>query len=189
MKNIIGFLLDRPNYSIKQLLFSDAAILQTLYEQCNDFALLTYGTPFSASAAAEEFSDIPVGNSKEDIHLFGLFDPHDNLIGEIVAVRHYPDDRTWWIATMMLAPIHRGKGLGTAFYRAFEGWLAARGIQQISLCAIKANQKGLQFWQKMGFKIIRQTEAKQYGIKSHKVYVLSLTAIRLAPSLRIAKPK
>ena len=177
MKKVIGFLLERPNYSVKQLLISDAAILQTLYEQCNDFALLTYGTPFPASATAEEFKDIPAGNSTKDICVFGLFDPHDILINAIVAVRGYPNEQTWWIGTMMLAPIHRGKGLGKAFYRAFERWLAARSIQQISLCVIEANQKGLQFWQKMGFEIIRQTEPKQYGIKTHKVYVLSRTAV------------
>ena len=116
-------------------------------------------------------------SSSSLFHVFGLFDPHGILIGAIVAVRGYPNEKTWWIKTMMLAPIHRDKGLGTAFYQAFERWLAARNIQQISLCAIEANQKGLQFWQKMRFEIIRQTESKQYGIKTHKVYVLSRTAI------------
>ena len=59
MKNVTGFLLDRPNYSIKQLFIEDAAILQKLYDRCNDFALLTNGIAFSATAAKEEFNDLP----------------------------------------------------------------------------------------------------------------------------------
>ena len=72
MKKIINSLRDRPNYSIQQLLIEDAQILQTLYDRNLNFALLTYGMPFS--------------------HIFGLFDAEKNLIAAIVAVRNYPSE-------------------------------------------------------------------------------------------------
>lgn len=76
---------------------------------------------------------------------------------------------------MTLAPNHRNHGLGSDFYRGFERWVSAQGIAQISLSVIEANELGLQFWQKMGFEIIHKTPPRQFGIKSHQLYVLSST--------------
>lgn len=133
MVNLASFTLDNPNYSVKQLVAKDAAVLQELYEQCNDFALLTDGVAFSSTAAIEEFKIVPEGKTTKDNYIFGLFDSYNTLIGMIEAFSHYPDNQTWWIGMMMLALEQRGKGLGTGFYRAFEGWLLAQGISKISL--------------------------------------------------------
>jgi len=195
MKNITSFTLDNPSYSVKQLFYEDAPVLQKLYEQCNDFAILTDGVAFSPTAAREEFDTVPEGKTPADNYIFGLCDSqarrkpnrHNTLIGMLAAYQEYPDKQTWWLGMMMLAPKYRNKGLGTDFYRAFERWLLSQGIQQISLCAIEANSLALEFWFKMGFSITRTIPAKQFGIKNHKVYVFNRTAIRLTPSLRIAK--
>ena len=37
----------------------------------------------------------------------------------------------------------------------------------------------LSFWHKMGFRITRTVPAKQFGIKTHKLYVLSRNAISI----------
>ncbi|MDJ0571791.1 MAG: GNAT family N-acetyltransferase [Pleurocapsa sp. MO_192.B19] len=177
MDNLTSFTLDNPNYLVKQLFPEDAPVLQKLYEQCNDFALLTDGVAFSPTAACEEFDTVPEGKTPEDNYIFGLFERNHILVGMIGSFKHYPDNQTWWLGMMMLAPIQRGQGLGTDFYRAFEHWLSAQGTQQISLCAIEANELGLRFWQKMGFKITRTISSRQFGIKTHKLYVLSRTAI------------
>ncbi|MGK7926579.1 MAG: N-acetyltransferase family protein [Spirulina sp.] len=173
MDNLTDFSLESSGYSVKRLAPEDAGILQPLYEQCLEFILLTDGIPPSPTAAREEFKDVPEGKTLEDNHILGLFDANNILLGTIVAYRHYPNDRTWWIGLMMLAPEWRGRGLGAAFYRAFEGWVLVRGISEISLCAIAANELGLKFWQKMGFEVIRKTPPRQFKAKTHEVYVLS----------------
>lgn len=175
MNKIINSLCDRPNYSIKQLTIQDAEILQTLCDRNRDFALLTYGEPFSATAARDEFNDLPPGKTPEDIHIFGLFDLEGSLAGAIVTVRNYPEENTWWIGLMMIAPEYRRQGLGRDFYRAFEAWLFTREVKEISLCVIEANSTGLRFWQQMGFEITRQTDPKAYGSKKHRLYVMSRT--------------
>ncbi|MGF1521445.1 MAG: hypothetical protein ACFBSF_03895 [Leptolyngbyaceae cyanobacterium] len=45
----------------------------------------------------------------------------------------------------------------------------------ISLCAIAPNLPGRQFWQRMGFEVIRQTAPRDYGRKTHEVYVYRRT--------------
>ena len=173
MYNLQELVLEDSDYLIKYLTLEDAAILQALYNQCVDFALLTYGCPFSQNAAREEFIDVPEGKTKDDNYLFGLYDSYNRLIGAIASHKHYPNCQTWWIGLMMLTPASRNRGLGKKFYRAFECWVAKQNIAQISLCTVQENTIGLKFWQKMGFKIVRTISTKQFQSKNHKVYVLN----------------
>lgn len=168
-----AFSLKHPNCSTKRLTPKDADILQQLYEQCAAFILLTDGLPPSPTAAREEFDDLPPGKTTEDIYIFGLFNAEQALLGMIAAVQRYPDKQTWWVGLMMLTPQARGQGLGTGFYRGFEGWVAAQGGLKISLTVIEENLPGLQFWQNMGFEVTHQRPPQPFKAKTHRVYVLT----------------
>jgi hypothetical protein len=50
MNNSVSFALNRPGYLAKLLKPEDAAILQSLYAQCTEFALLIDGQPPSPTA-------------------------------------------------------------------------------------------------------------------------------------------
>lgn len=163
--------LNRPSYLAK-LLKPEAVVLQSLYEQCTEFALLTDGQPPSSTAARDEFDAVPDGKTTQDKYIFGLFDPQNHLSGMIESIRHYPDNQTWWLGLMMLSPQQRGQGLGSEFYHAFEDWVSAQAVKQVSLSVVEANELGLQFWKRLGFEVIRQTEPRQFGNKTHAVYVM-----------------
>jgi hypothetical protein len=83
MQDSASFTLNRPGYLAKLLRPEDAPVLQNLYEQCADFSLLSVGQPFSPTEAREEFHILPDGKMAADKYIFGLFDPHNNLIGMI----------------------------------------------------------------------------------------------------------
>lgn len=172
MNDSTSFALNRPGYSAKLLKPEDAAVLQNLYEQCVEFALLTDGQPPSSTAAHDEFDAVPDGKTTEDKYILGLFDPQNNLIGMIESIRHYPDNQTWWLGLMMLNPERRGQGLGSEFYHAFEDWVSAQAVKQVSLSVVEANKLGLQFWKSLRFEVIRKTEPRQFGNKTHAVYVM-----------------
>lgn len=163
--------ISHPGYSINPLFPKDAAQLQSLFAQCADFFVMTNGTPAGETAAAEEFTDVPDSKTPGDVHALGLVDSCDRLVGAIISVQGYPDLQTWWLGLMLLAPEQRGKGLGTSFYEAFEQWVAAQSYRFISLCAIAPNTVGRQFWQRLGFKEIRQIPSRTYGSQTHNVYV------------------
>lgn len=147
--------------------------MQNLYEKCIEFALLIYGQPHLSTAARDEFDDVPDGKTAEDKYILGLFDPGNELIGMIESLRHYPDDQTWWLGLMMLSPAQRGQRLGSEFYQTFENWVAAQGVKQVSLSVVEANELGLRFWKSLGFEVIRKTEPRQFGNKTHTIYVMS----------------
>lgn len=124
----IDFFLQCPGYFVKRLTPEDADVIQRLYEQCENFFILTDGIKPSSTAALEEFYDVPDGKTAADIYILGLFDTGNTLLGIIAALQHYPDDQTWWIGLMMIAPGQRRYGLGAYFYKAFEHWITAQGI-------------------------------------------------------------
>lgn len=162
--------IKHPSYGLKLLSPQDAAQLQTLFAQCEDFFVMTNGAPAKATAAVEEFTDVPDGKTPEDVRALGLVDKRDCLVGTIIGVQGYPDLHTWWLGLMLLAPEQRRQGLGTGFYQAFEQWVADQGYRFISLCAIAPNTVGRQFWQRLGFEEIRQVSAQSYGTRTHDVY-------------------
>lgn len=173
IEELVGFALNRPGYAVKLLKPRDAAVLQNLYEQCTEFSLLTDGQPPSPMAARDEFDAVPDGKTTKDKYILGLFNRQDVLIGMIESIRHYPDNQTWWLGLMMLSPQQRGQGLGSEFYQAFENWVSAQGVKQVSLSVVEANELGLQSWKSLGFEVIRKTEPRQFGNKIHAVYVMS----------------
>lgn len=59
MNESTSFSLQIPAYLVKWLLPEDAEVLQQLYEQCTEFALLTDGQPPLPTAAREEFDAVP----------------------------------------------------------------------------------------------------------------------------------
>lgn len=173
MNSSASFVLNIPGYYTNLLKPQNAKILQTLYDQCIEFALLSDGRPPSVTAAREEFDALPYGKTSEDKYLFGLFDSLDELIGMIESLRHYPDNQTWWLGLMMLSPQYRGQKIGSQFYQGFENWVSAQEIKQVSLSVIEANEAGLKFWKSLGFKVIEKRKPRQFGNKMHAVYVMS----------------
>lgn len=165
------FAINHPDYTVVRLTRQDNDCLQALFVACTDFFLLTEGMPPSSTAAHDEFTDAPDGKSPDDLHFFGLGDAQDRLVGVITTAQCYPDDKTWWLGLMLLAPDQRGLGLGSAFYHAFEAWLISQKVTYVALSAIASNTHGRAFWHHLGFEEIRQTSPCPYGQKTHTVYV------------------
>ena len=171
MLDLNPFTIPHPDYTVCQLTRQDSDRLQALFERCTDFFKLTTGQPPNPTAAEGEFLDVPAGKTPEDLHVFGLCQRLDTLTGAMIAVQDYPAAATWWIGTMLIDPADRSQGVGSAFYQAFERWLAAQGVTRIELCAIAHNLPGRRFWQRLGFAEICQTPPRPYGQKIHTVYV------------------
>ena len=79
--------IHHSGYSIKHLSPKDAAQLQTLFAHCQGFFVMTNGSPAEATAAAEEFTDVPDGKPSEDVRALGLVDDLHRLVGTIIGVQ------------------------------------------------------------------------------------------------------
>ena len=166
------FEIDVPGYAVRSLKPEEAELLQRLYDQCTDFALVVEGEPFSPTAAQAEFRSIPDGKSLGDKLMFGLINPQGEIVGLLEAVQNYPDETTWWLGLLMLAPELRGQGVGREVLRGFSEYVRLRGGKAIMLGVVEENRRAYQFWQRMGFGMVRRTEPRRFGKKMQPVYVM-----------------
>jgi ribosomal protein S18 acetylase RimI-like enzyme len=127
------------------------------------------GEPFLPTAAQAEFRSIPDGKSLGDKLMFGLINPQGRIAGLLEAVQHYPDETTWWLGLLMLAPELRGQGVGREVLRGFSEYVRLRGGKAIMLGVVEENRRAYLFWQKMGFEVVRKTEPRPFGKKMQPV--------------------
>lgn len=170
MKPTTPFEFAFSGYTLRSLLDADIPVLQRLYEACADFVLLVDGTRVSPTAAEETFRDGPPGRSLDDKFLYGLFDGQGEMAAVLEGTRGYPDEGTWWIGLLMLAPGVRGQGLGCRLVSGFAGYAAGQGAAALMLGVVEENQAALAFWQRMGFTIQSKTEPRPFGEKLQCVY-------------------
>ena len=166
------FSINDPEYSVCKLLPQQVEALQRLFEQCADFTLLVEGEEVNPNAAQEIFRSLPAGRSLRDKFLYGFLDRNGVIVGVLEGIQHYPDDSTWWIGLLLLAPEARGNGLGRKIIEAFSEYVYANQGAAIMLGVVEQNRAAYRFWQNLGFELVRQTEPRTFGRKTQKVYIM-----------------
>jgi ribosomal protein S18 acetylase RimI-like enzyme len=172
MESLPAFETSIPDCSVYRLAPEDAGLLQSLYDRCADYTWIVEGKPVSPAAAQEEFQSIPPGKTLGDKFVFGLVDSHQELAGMLEGVQHYPDQGTWWIGLLLLAPSARGRGMGRKLVSGFTDFVRANGGTFIMLGVVEDNAPAYTFWQHLGFEPVRKTEPRQFGKKTQAVYMM-----------------
>jgi ribosomal protein S18 acetylase RimI-like enzyme len=166
------FDMDDTDYFVCELQPENTASLQKLFDQCADYAMIVEGEGVSPSAAQETFDTVPSGRSLSDKYVYGLLDRKGNIVGVLEGMRYYPDEMTWWIGLFMLAPGIRGQGLGQRLIQGFSDYVCSEKGTSIMLGVVEENRAAYQFWQKLGFELVRKTEPRLFGRKTQAVYVM-----------------
>ena len=161
-----------PDYSVFRLEPEHTESLQKLFEQCADFAQLVEGESVIPEAAMDIFHSAPAGKSLADKFLYGLLNRQGTLVGVLEGMRHYPDDATWWIGLLLLAPETRRHGLGRKVIDAFAEYMRLEKGRAVMLGVVEENEAAFRFWQQMGFEFVRQTGPRPFGRKTQKVNVM-----------------
>ncbi len=172
MANVQDLSIEDPAYSVHKLTPEHIEPLQRLFEKCADYVLLVDGQAVSPTAAEETLQAAPPGRSLDDKLLYGLLDRNGEIVGLLEGMRHYPDEPTWWIGLLLLAPEVRGHGLGRRLVESFSEYARSEEGQSIMLGVVQENQAAYEFWQRLGFEVVRQTEPRPFGNKVQVVYVM-----------------
>jgi GNAT superfamily N-acetyltransferase len=61
---------------------------------------------------------------------------------------------------------YRRSGLGSAMLRRVEAWSQHRGVPEVRLGVVAANQLGVDFWTKSGFRPLTHLMTKSVGVAS-----------------------
>jgi RimJ/RimL family protein N-acetyltransferase len=157
--------------SLKRLDLADTPALQDLLERCADFSWLVEGQPPFPQAAEEQLADLPPGKGLEDKYIYGIY-TENTLVGVLDAIRGYPQEGVWWIGLLLLDPAQRGRGTGEQALHIFVDWAGQQGAGTFMLGVVEENQRGLQFWQRMGFELVETRPPRLFGRKEQVVLVM-----------------
>ncbi len=172
MKTESAFDIGFQNYSMHRMSLEDIEAIQKIYDRCLDYMLLVDGRAADPHAVEEDFQSVPPGKSNEDKFVFGITTPQKEIVGLLDTLRGYPDEKTWWIGTLLFVPESRSKSLGEKVVQGFVEYVQASGAQVIMLGVVEENIRAYKFWMRMGFEFVRETEPRQFGNKMQRVKVM-----------------
>jgi ribosomal protein S18 acetylase RimI-like enzyme len=124
--------------------------LQVLLERCEAFEILVTGHPPDPHAADDLLVEVPPDHPLRDKLVLGVW-TDQGLTAAIDLLRHFPDDRIWYLGLLLVAPEARDQGLGRRIVEALCAWITAEGGRSIRLAVQEQNPDALRFWARMGF--------------------------------------
>lgn len=154
----------------------DLSKLQKMLEKCNDYFNLVYKRDSNISDSTGIFNEIPDNKSIEDKFLIGIFNDNKDIIGVIDIIKDYPELNTWYLGLMLIDPDYRNSSLGRSVFDDTEEWSIDLGAKKIRLGVVEQNNKGLNFWTKVGFKSIKTVEKTLESVKS-KIIIMEKVLI------------
>ncbi len=78
----------------------------------------------------------------------------------------YPDEKTVYLAWIILDSEFQGQGLGSSIMQVVYEVSKQQGFEKIRLACYEANRKGIAFWEKQGFSLVKFTEKEtDTGVK------------------------
>ncbi|MBD9488593.1 N-acetyltransferase [Ensifer sp. ENS11] len=172
MDKTTTFPISLSGFEIEGLIEADAPRLMPLYQNCQDYVVLERGHPPDATVAIEEFQSFPPGRTEADKFVFGLKSGAGNLIGMLACDRNYPQEKSWWIALLMIDPAFRRHGAAKTLCDDFFSWLKTQGADRVELAVFAENEQGLRFWEGQGFEMVRTAGPVPIGTKQHRMEVL-----------------
>jgi GNAT superfamily N-acetyltransferase len=133
--------------TITSLSDADQPAIDDLYARCADFVALDP----NAGPPRQLLHGLPNDAIAERLHVFGFWEG-SALIGTVAVLCGYVEERDWWIGLLMLAPPHRGSGLGHRAVEAVLAWARASKVaERLWIAVAPANEHALRFWKREGF--------------------------------------
>lgn len=136
----------------EQLEPDDEPGILELFAACDDWFEAATGGPSGPGDVQSLFYVLPDGRSFEDKRLFTVRDG-DKIVGLIDAVLGHPHSRAVAVGTFLIAPSHRGRGLGTAVANTLLAEARAAGLEEVTAAAHDTWPAGQAFLRALGFTI------------------------------------
>lgn len=140
----------------------DEIILRTITQERNsedvldlamraaDYVTLEVGHAPDDAFVADFFTASPPDLTADCLIHLGVME-ETAMVGIICIAQgyEYPDD--WWIGLMLLDPAFRNQRIGRTVVHAVKQRAVASGVDMLKLAVLKANPRGLRFWERQGF--------------------------------------
>ena len=156
---------------------ADLDLVIQLNSECSDFYFLQNGQSPNEADARELFEQVPPQCDPSIKLPIGLFDPQKTLIGVLDVLRGYRTASDWYIGLMLLSPRFRGQGWGLEIHNEFVAYARQTGVKRLMLAVLQANDAGLRFWLRCGYRKIKDYPPRQSGRRFHSLSEFELVIV------------
>lgn len=147
-------------YRVRSVTAADAPDVQALLALDPVTFELVEGTPLRPDSALELMAELPPGVSVEHKHNF-LLEPagpapaRPSPAAALLSLAEgFPDERTWYLGLLFVAPAARGQGLGTRAIEALCTHARERGGAALRLAVVLDNTGARRLYERLGFAFV-----------------------------------
>lgn len=160
------------SYETRLLAPPDLATLQYLFELAADYFEIATGAPAAPDEAARAFVGGPATKTVDDKRVIGIFTEDGVLVGVLDAIVDFPHPGTWTMGMLLLAPDHRGAGLGSTVLDAYEAWARRSGARAFRTAVVTHHERGLRFLERAGYQRVSTLNGYHSGAREAAVAFL-----------------
>jgi GNAT superfamily N-acetyltransferase len=136
-------------HTVRKVTAADAPAMQALFARDLDYWLHVEGAPLRPDEALLSFDDRPPSVPIDRKHVFLIDD-----VALLDMLEGYPDEHTWFLGLIFLAPEVRGRGLGTRLIEAVCDHARARGARALRLAVAHVHPEARRLYDRLGFRFV-----------------------------------
>jgi len=146
--------MELPEYTVRLMGQNDEAQIQALFESDPDYFRLVQGAPPGPAEAKDLLNELPAGKESRDKFVYAFVDRDGVAAALIDLLRSYPDDETWYLGLIFVAPTQRGIRLGTRVLDAICAHVRQQGGRALRLGVDHRNVRARALYERTGFHFI-----------------------------------
>lgn len=171
-------------YRVRRATTDDAPAIQALFELDPAYFELVDQAPLRPTEALETLTDRPPVVPPEHKHDYLIEAPDTApapaapapLLALLSMVEGYPDERTWYLGLIFVAPSARGTGLGTRAIEALCAHVRERGGTALRLAVVPGNTGAYRLYDRLGFTFVARRTRPNWNGTSTEVDILERPA-------------
>jgi len=152
----------------------DTELVQIFFERASDYIRLESGQAPTSETTEDFFSGHVPGRDLAKAHKLGVERDNGELTAIIDLGFDFPEKNDAYIGLMLIAPEHRGAGLGRALLKHIKHIARQQEAPRLLLAVLDGNGRGRTFWEREGFRTVLSTEPRRSGVKMHVYHRLAL---------------
>lgn len=137
-----------------------------------DYTRRCRGEEQGPMAPSELLEKLPEGFDPELKTVFGIYFNH-RMVGCLDVLRGFPDAKTALIGVLLISEDVQGAGLGSEAFKEIEKEIRTwEGIEKIRIGILRSNDFVQNFWRKMGFRKMGETQPYESGSLRTKMFFM-----------------
>ena len=149
-------------YGIRKMGDEDAGIISALCAENTQFYRYCTANP-TVEQILDDLHALPQGVEASDKYYIGFY--RDGALTAVMdLIDGYPLPDIAFIGFFMMNKAFQGRGIGTAIISDVAAALKSMGKSSIRLAIDKGNPQSTRFWEKNGFKVIKEVEQSGHAL-------------------------